>query len=227
MRLTPLLPLACKDAVVAKTGCVDIRLSGIVLAGGQSRRMGRDKATLPFGGTTLVAWSVHRLSSVCAEIVVVARDTADCPGCGARVVGDRWPGWGPLGGLVTGLETTTTGYAAVIACDLPFVEPVLLLGLAGLARAGWDAVVPSVSEGPQPLCAIYRRNVGQPAEALLRTGGRSLHELLTSPILRVCHVPEWMLREWDPALQSFENLNTPEEYERAKTRVSVWPLAPA
>lgn len=204
-----------------------MRLSGIVLAGGKSRRMGRDKATLPFGGTTLVAWVIRRLGPVCAEVVVVARDATDCPGCGARVVGDRWQGWGPLGGLVTGLQTITAAYAAVIACDLPFVEPMLLLGLAGLARAGWDAVVPSVSEGPQPLCAVYRRNVGQPAETLLRTGGRSLHDLLAAPILRVCHVPEWTLRGWDPALQSFENINTPEEYERAKTRVSVLPLARA
>ncbi|HET8679150.1 MAG TPA: NTP transferase domain-containing protein, partial [bacterium] len=67
-------------------------MSGIVLAGGQSRRMGRDKTALPFGGTTLVAWVARRLGSVCGEVVVVARDASDCPGCGARVVGDRWPG---------------------------------------------------------------------------------------------------------------------------------------
>ncbi|MGH2374482.1 MAG: molybdenum cofactor guanylyltransferase [Candidatus Methylomirabilaceae bacterium] len=206
---------------------MDRRLSGIVLAGGQSRRMGRDKAALPFGGTTLVAWVARRLSSVCAEVIVVARDAADCAGCGARVVGDRWPGWGPLGGLATGLEASTTVYGAVIACDLPFVEPGLLLGLAGLAQGGWDAVVPSAGGDAQPLCAVYRRSVGQPAETLLRTGGRSLRDLLATPSLRVCHVPEWALREWDPALQSFENINTPEEYERAKTLVSGWPLAPA
>ena len=189
--------------------------------------MGRDKAALPFGGTTLVAWVVRRLGSVCAEVVVVARDAADCPECGARVVGDRWPGLGPLGGLVTGLETITTAYAAVIGCDLPFVEPVLLLGLAGLARAGWDAVVPSVGAGPQALCAVYGRDVDHPAETLLRTGGRSLRDLLAAPTLRVCHVPEWTLRGWDPALRSFDNINTPEEYERAKRLVLGWPLAPA
>lgn len=203
------------------------RLSGIVLAGGQSRRMGRDKASLPFGGTSLVTWVARRIGQVCAEVIVVARDAADCAGCGAKVISDRWPGWGPLAGLATGLEVVTTRYAAVIACDLPFVEPALLLGLAGLARAGWDAIVPSVSGRAQPLCAVYGRTVGHPAEAILRGGARSLHDLLAAPSLRVCQVPEWTLREWDPALRSFDNINTPEDYERAKLLASGWPLSPA
>lgn len=200
------------------------RLSGIVLAGGQSRRMGRDKADLPFGGTSLVCWVVGRLAPACVEVIVVARDAADCVGCGVRVIGDRWPGWGPLGGLVTGLDAVATPYAAVVACDLPFVEPALLLGLAGLAP-DWDAVVPQIGDRAQPLYAVYRHSVGPTAEALFRRGGRSLHDLLATPDLRVCYVAEETLREWDPALRSFDNINTPEEYERARAILSGEPPA--
>lgn len=202
------------------------RLTGIVLAGGQSRRMGQDKAGLPFGEASLVAWVVGRVGPACAEVIVVARDTGDCPDCGARVIGDRWPGWGPLGGLATGLHAITTPYAAVVACDLPFVEPGLLLGLAGLAP-DWDAIVPQIGGRAQPLCAIYRATVGQVAEAVLSRGGRALHDLLVPPDLRVRYVPEGMLREWDPALRSFENINTPEEYERAKALLSGGPQSAA
>ncbi len=176
--------------------------------------MGRDKASLPFGETSLVAWVAGRIRPVCTEVIVVARDAADCADCGARVIADRWRGWGPLGGLATGLGAVTTLYAAVVACDLPFVEPGLLLGLAGLAP-DWDAVVPRIGERAQPLCAVYRSAAGQAAEAVLHRSGRSLHDLLASPSLRVCYVSEEMLRMWDPELRSFENINTPEEYERA------------
>ncbi|MGH2404166.1 MAG: molybdenum cofactor guanylyltransferase [bacterium] len=194
-------------------------LTGIVLAGGQSRRMGRDKARLPFGGTSLVAWVAGRIGPACAEVIVVGRDAEDCAGCGARVIGDRWPGWGPLGGLATGLDAITTPYAAVVGCDLPFVEPDLVAALSGLAP-DWDAVVPQVGGRPQPLCAIYRRTVGREAEAVLRRGGRSLHDLLGAADLRVCYVPEGILRKWDPALRSFDNINTPEDYERANASLS-------
>lgn len=201
---------------------MDSPLSGIVLAGGQSRRMGRDKAGLAFGGTSLVCWVAGRLGPACAEVIVVARSAADCAGCGARVIGDRWPDAGPLGGLATGLDAVATPLAAAVACDLPFVERALLCGLAGLAP-DYDAVVPEIAGRAQPLCAVYRRTAGQAAEAVLRRGDRSLHDLLALLDLRVCYVPEETLRKWDPALRSFDNINTPEDYERALAVLSGGP----
>jgi molybdopterin-guanine dinucleotide biosynthesis protein A len=199
---------------------MDIRLSGIVLAGGRSIRMGRNKASLPFGESSLISWVVNRIAPICREVFIVAQNAADYRGCGATVIGDRWPGAGPLGGLATGLESVVTSHAAVVACDLPFVEATLLAGLAGRAESGCDAVVPIVGGSAEPLCAIYARGVGQTAAGLMERGGRSLHELLATPELRVRYVAEDTLRVWDPALRSFENINTPKDYERAKAHLA-------
>ncbi len=189
--------------------------AGIILAGGHSRRMGQDKSHLPFGGTTLLAWVIQRVALACRPVIVVARVASDYPDCGATVVGDQWPDAGPLGGLYTGLSTVENAWAVVVACDLPFVEPALLAGLTGLAP-GWDAVVPVISGRLQPLCAVYHRAVAQTAETMLRRGDRSMRQLLSQPGFRVRQVSEQELRVWDPELRSFTNINTPEDYERAR-----------
>ena len=176
--------------------------------------MGRDKAALPFGDLPLLTWVVKRVATVCHPVIVVARDANAYRDCGATVIADRWPGEGPLVGLHAGLMSTETEYAAAIASDLPFVERALLAGLIDLAP-GWSAIVPEALGNIHPLCAVYHRSVGQTAEDLLRRGGGSLRRLLAEPALRVRLIPEEDLRKWDPALRSFMNVNTPEEYDRA------------
>ncbi|MCS7173827.1 MAG: molybdenum cofactor guanylyltransferase [Armatimonadetes bacterium] len=188
--------------------------TGIVLAGGHSRRMGRDKATLPFGPDTLLGWVVRRVRSVCPRVLVVAREPARYPGF--EVVPDRFPGLGPLAGLHAGLSVAETELGVCVACDLPFVEPALLRHLLHAAEEV-DAVVPVVRGKPEPLCAVYRRTALLPAEALLRAGGGSLRDLFAR--LRVRFVPEPELRQADPELLSFLNLNTPEDYARALRRL--------
>lgn len=183
--------------------------------------MGADKSRLILGDRTLLAHVIGRVASACQPVVVVARTTDEYPDCGAEVTADRWPGSGPLGGLITGLGAVAApcagaaSCAAVVAADLPFVEPALLSGLLTL-RAGWDAVIPEVSGLPQPHCAIYARAAGRVAEAVFDAGGRSLRELLDAPGLRVLYVKDEQLRAWDPDLQSFLNVNTPEDLELAR-----------
>ncbi len=177
--------------------------------------MGQDKGSLLLGDRTMLARVVGGVASACEPVVVVAREASDYPDCGAVVVADRWPGSGPLGGLITGLGAIKTPCAAVVACDLPFVEPALLAGLIA-RRAGWDAVVPDVSNLPQPHCAVYARAALEVAEAVFDGGGRSLLELLDAPGLRVLYVKEGELRPWDPALRSFINVNTPEDLDLAR-----------
>lgn len=190
-------------------------LTGIVLAGGRSRRLGQDKCRLPFGGTTLLSHVVGRVAQACTPVIVVARAASDYPDCGARVVGDRRPGAGPLAGLAVGLAATDTACAAVVACDAPFIAPALLRGLLGLAP-DWDAVVPVIAGRAQPLCAVYRREVATVAEVMLARGERAAHRLLAQPGLRVRRVPEDALRAWDPDLVSFVGINTPDDYDRAR-----------
>ena len=183
--------------------------------------MGEDKNRLILGDRTLLAHVIDRVAMVCEPVVVIARSSEEYPGCGAAVLADRWPGGGPLGGLITGLETVqapragAASCAVVVAGDLPFVEPAVLSGLLTL-RAGWDAVVPEVSGVPQPHCAVYAKGAASVASAVFDAGGRSLRELLDAPGLRVLYVKDARLREWDPDLQSFLNINTPEDLDLAR-----------
>ncbi len=172
--------------------------------------MGTDKARLPFGDTTLLQHVVRRVEAVCAPVYVVASRPDSYPEVKIPVVADRFPGRGPLEGLAVGLEQVRTACAAVVACDLPFVEPALLRGLVASLGDG-DAAVP-YTDRPQPLCAVYRREVFRLASELAERGA-SLQELLRR--LRVRFLDSGVLRGWDPDLASFRNLNTPEDYARA------------
>lgn len=191
-------------------------MAGVVLAGGRSRRMGTDKARLPFGGTTLLQHVVGRVAAACNPVYVVAADPEVYPEVEVPVLADRVPGRGPLEGLAVGLRHAPTGCAAVVACDLPFLRPELLRGLAS-RLAGADAVVPYVDR-PQPLCAVYRREVF-PLAAALAEEASSLRELLRR--LRVRFLGPDTLRAWDPELASFRNLNTPEDYARALEELAL------
>ncbi len=176
--------------------------------------MGRDKATLPFGPDTLLGWVVRRIQPVCVRVLVVGQTPVQDPG--VEVVGDRFPGRGPLAGLHAGLEAAPTELAVCVAVDLPFVDPEVLRFL--LRQAGeFDAVVPVVFGRPQPLCAVYRRRVVSVAQALLEKGGGSVRDLLER--VSVHFVPEPDLRRIDPELVSFFNVNTPEDYRAALERL--------
>ncbi|MCS7235980.1 MAG: molybdenum cofactor guanylyltransferase [Armatimonadota bacterium] len=191
------------------------RLGGVVLAGGRSRRMGTDKALLPFAGTTLLGHVVRRIRTCCNPVYVVASDPRRDFGLRVPVVADRWPGHGPVAGIEAGLRACPTPCAAVVACDLPFVQPALLAGLADLME-GVDAAVP-LTDRPHPLCAVYRRDAAYAAEAVLEAGGGSVRHLLAR--IRVRYVPEEVLRPWDPDLLSFVNVNTPADYAAALARL--------
>ncbi|MDR7485068.1 MAG: molybdenum cofactor guanylyltransferase [Armatimonadota bacterium] len=193
----------------------------MVLAGGRSRRMGLDKATLRLGAESLLARVVRRLAMVCRPVVVVAAHAGPHLDCPAPIVPDRWPGAGPLGGLATGLRALAgpggheTARVVLVGVDMPFVVPALLEYLLTRTPA-WDAVVPLVRGQAQPLCAVYGTPVAATAEELLRQGRQAMHDLLAAPGLRVAYVPEGVLRAYDPDLRSFFNVNTPEDLVRAQ-----------
>ncbi len=190
------------------------RASGLVLAGGQSQRMGRSKAFLPFAGTPLVLRVARRLAQICHPVYVVARTPETYRDFELPVIVDALPGFGPLGGLHAGLTAISTAYAVAVACDLPFLNVGLLSHLIQCAE-GRDAVVPIVAGRPQPVHAVYHGRVAQAAEAILQRGGGSLGELFGDPHLAVRYVEEDELRRWDPLLLSFFNINTPEQYAHA------------
>jgi molybdopterin-guanine dinucleotide biosynthesis protein A len=201
------------------------RVSGILLAGGRSTRMGKDKALLPLPGNqdhSFVGHLASLLALFCREVLLVVRDSAQAleyealvPG-GVRILIDEIPGTGPLMGLYTGLKAMdpTSSHALLLAVDMPFVQPALLSFLLSQPLTG-ELIVPLVERQPQVLLAVYPRTALQHVEACLGEGRRDLRSLLA--VCPVRYLEEAQLREVDPQLRSFVNVNTPEEMQRGAT----------
>ena len=200
-------------------------LTLVVNAGGQSRRMGRDKALLPVppAGQPLLAHVVARLAPLQPAAIVVVTNNAELPALvtlpGApRFVADAYPATGTLGGIATGLRHTA-GWALVVACDLPLVSAPLCEFLWTLAQEQedgddrWDAVVPVVGGYEEPLHALYHVRCLPAIEAHLAQGRRRVISFM--PDVRTRYVQEDELRPVDPELRSFVNANTPEEWALA------------
>jgi molybdopterin-guanine dinucleotide biosynthesis protein A len=178
--------------------------TGLVLAGGESRRMGRDKTALEIGGQTLLQGAVARLRSVFPEVLVsVRRARADID---APQVIDEPPGAGPLAGLCAGLAASRQPWVFALAADMPFLSPETIRELAA-RRAGAQAVAPLAGGVPQPLAAFYAAAALPALRALLAAPGRhSLRAALET--LDAVYVPESQLH---PPPRAFTDIDTPED----------------
>ena len=192
------------------------RFSVVILAGGQSRRMGRDKRALPWtpaadgSPQTLLRHVVAAVSRLTDDVVLVANDDPGVPG--ARIVGDLYPRSGSLGGIYSGLAAAAHDLAFIAAADMPFLNPMLINSLAERAVRA-DAVVPVIEGRPEPLHAVYRKTVLPPARQ--RIERRDLKVAPVFDAVSTVWVSETDLCMLDPDLRSFWNLNTPEDYDRA------------
>lgn len=189
-----------------------MRVGGIVLCGGRSRRMGMPKALLPFGPERMLDRVVRRLREVVEPIVVVAAPHQDFrwPD-GVLVVRDRTEGRGPLEGLHAGLlalrERADAAYAT--ACDVPLLVPALVrLEIDWLAD--YDVVVPVDGEFHHPLAAVYRTRVLPAVETLLAAG--RLRPVFLYETVATLRVSVDQLRTVDPELHTLANLNLPCDY---------------
>src|SRR5260221_9299481 len=191
--------------------------ASIILAGGRSTRMGSNKAFLPLPGKerlTFIEQLVSTLTPLCAETILVARDAADAANYvlpGVHAVTDKVPDYGPLMGLYSGLSAIHTSHALVVAVDMPFVQPALLsLLLTHVQALGTHTLlIPLVNNAPQVLLAVYPRSILPSIEQRLQQGRRDLRCLLEAA--HVQYIEEARLREIDPQLRSFVNVNTPGE----------------
>ncbi len=201
-------------------------LSGIVLAGGHSRRLRRDKTMLRLWGPrgpTLLEAAVAHLAAVCADVVVVSDRPRDWPALPARLVWDRYPGGGALGGIYSGLLEAAYPFALTVACDMPFLNPALLRYMAGRPRV-YDVLIPRLGHAgkatdPQvePLHAIYGRPCLEPMRALLERGERRIIGFFPQVRVRYLEEAEWAAL--DPQGLSFRNINTPADLAAARRMV--------
>ncbi len=193
-------------------------ITAVILAGGRSRRLGRDKAVEPFAGEPLIRRIIRRASEAVSarHVVVVVADSeraAALPLDGDHLTAvDVFPDCGSLGGIYTGLDASPAEWALVTACDMPFLSAPLLAHMAGL-RDGVDAVVPVIDGRPEPTHALYARRCLPAIETRLRAGELKISGFFDDVAVR--YVPESDLRNFDPDLLSFFNINRPEDLSRA------------
>jgi molybdenum cofactor guanylyltransferase len=187
-------------------------ISGIILAGGASRRMGSDKALLDLGGRPLIAVVAEKLAKVADEVIIAADDAARYKFYADRVVPDRFPGVGTLGGIQAGLEAAHHDLALVVGCDMPFLRaPVLERFVA--AAPGFDVVIVRRGKWVEPMHAAYRRSCLPAIEEAIRGGHRRVISFFDA--VRVRYLAPAEIADLDPELQSFVNVNTPEDWQAA------------
>ncbi len=207
------------------------RVSGVILAGGKSRRMGRDKALLDFAGQPLIARVLARVQTVCSEVIIVANEHAAYAHLGARLVSDVYPGKGSLGGIFSGVLAARAPYALVVACDLPFLNVALLRYLISLAPEA-DVVIPRAhaprgtarsatryeqldvkASGLQATHAIYSKRCLEPMRARLLANDLRIINFFDEVRVRVVEPDE--VARYDPTGLTFLNVNTPEDWQTA------------
>jgi molybdopterin-guanine dinucleotide biosynthesis protein A len=188
-------------------------VTAFILAGGKSKRMGRDKAFLELGSRTLLARALELAGTVAREVRIVGG--AKTFTAFGRVVEDVYGERGPLGGIHAALKTTTTELNLMLAVDLPFLEPKFVEYLIFQARQSAAVVtVPRAGGGWQPLCAVYRRSFAGVAEQSLHEGRNKIDALFAEVETRV--IEEEELSRAGFSREMFRNLNTQEEWEEAK-----------
>ncbi len=182
----------------------------IILAGGKSSRMGRNKALLPIGDQLLIEVLYQRLRALFDEVVISANDRTGYPGLDATWVEDLYRDTGALGGMHAALQAMRSGHAFVVGCDMPQPNLELVGHLLTLAPAA-DAVVPRIAARPEPTHAVYAKTVVPAIDKQLRAGRYKITGFFDE--VRVRYVEEDELRRLDPELRSFTDLDTPAEYE--------------
>lgn len=207
--------------------------SAVILAGGNSRRLGAEKSLLEFEEIPLICWTAEKLSRAADEIVVVARNETHAERLEEIIFGtlfdprvaftwDSVAGYGPVAGLYAGMRRARGGFAFATGCDLPFLNPQVIEKLFELAdeKEGYDAAVPVQPNGFfEPLHSVYHREKMLVAcEQAIKKAERRIH----APLQELCvnRISVDLLRPLDPDLLTFFNLNTREDLERAR---ALWP----
>ncbi|HEX79082.1 MAG TPA: molybdenum cofactor guanylyltransferase [Dehalococcoidia bacterium] len=190
-------------------------ISSIILAGGKSSRMGKDKARLKLDGRLIILQDIVRKLSMISEEIIVATDGRRYKelGVGVKWADDVSPGGGSLIGLYSGLRLASSEYALVVACDMPFLNVELLRYMVSLPR-DYDVLVPRICGKIETMHAVYSKNCLLQIEKLLKTGHKKIIEFFSG--VRVRYLTQEEIDRYDPEHNSFFNVNSPEQLEKAR-----------
>ena len=192
---------------------------GFLQAGGGSTRFGTDKALVTLGGKTMLQRTGELLSGVCEEVRIVA-PAAKYGNEAWPVIADQWPGEGPLGGILSALDTiqnfaSATAWALIVSCDMPFLTQEFLVFLRDCAlQSSAQVVAPRSSVGLEPLCACWRADAASTIRASFDAATRKVTEAMKRLPMEVLDEPVW--KRFDSDNRLFWNMNTPDDYEAAR-----------
>ena len=211
------------------------RVSAVILAGGKSRRMGRDKSFIEFEGQPLIARVIARVSALSDDVIIVTNDAQSYAPFGQRIVADVFPGKGSLGGIYSGLQAAREDYAFAVACDMPFLNSDLMRFMVSLAPE-FDVVIPRAKDPSgkakrstrphrllakevdlHPTHAIYAKTCLAPIHERLLVDDLRIIGFLDAVSVRV--VEEMEIDLYDPKHLSFFNMNTPDDLKTASQLV--------
>jgi molybdenum cofactor guanylyltransferase len=191
-------------------------VTGVLLAGGKSRRMGEDKRYLLVGERTMLERTLEILQAVFEQVmIVIAQDSPSLEGMASPVVRDLIPDCGSLGGLYTGLKQAATEHVFVVACDMPFLNPLVIRYLVN-RRMQADMVIAKLSNGLHPMHAVYGKACLPLLEQMIAARNLKIQDLASQTALRVEFVSASDLAAIDPTARSFHNVNTPADLEAAR-----------
>lgn len=183
-------------------------IGGLILAGGVSRRFGKNKAMSEYKGQTLIERIFNAIRPLFSEILISSNHTGLYDFLGVPVCRDIYPGMGPLAGIQSGLEHTSKKAVFVVACDMPYINPALINHMCGLLN-GYDVVVPFINGFYEPLFAVYSKKCLLPVTKMLSLNQRKINKLYS--IINLFKVDVGIIQGFDPDLKSFININTMED----------------
>ena len=189
--------------------------TGVILAGGQNKRFsGMNKAFISVGGKRILDRTYEIFDSLFDEIILVTNDPLKYLEWDLRIVSDIFLYRSSLTGIHTGLFFTNNFYTFITACDIPFLKKELVETIINNIETGVDVIIPETLNGMEPLCAVYSKRCLKPVENNLIQKELKIEQFFKN--VRVKKLSENILREKDPDLISFFNINTPNDLARAK-----------
>lgn len=193
-------------------------VTGVILAGGESRRMKSDKSLLPLDGARFIDHVYRVVNELFEEILIVTNSPHSYGDLPCRKVPDLHVNRGVLAGIHSGLCHSRHARAFVVACDMPFINPKVVRAVcAGTVAA--DVVIPVQAVGMEPLHALYAKNCIAAITAQLDAGEKRIASFFPKVCVRALGSEYW--QDVDPAGLSFRNINTPDEYFRLRCEAEV------
>lgn len=192
-------------------------MHGFIQAGGGSTRFGTDKALVRVGGKSMLQRTGELLASVCGDVTIVAPAGKYGDACWP-VLADRWPGQGPLGGILTALATMQdgpAGWTLILSCDMPFLTQEFLAHLCERASHSTAlVVVPHSASGLEPLCACWNSRAAAAVQAAFDSGVRKVTDVFKNLKTEALDESDW--KRFDTENRLFWNMNTPADFEAAR-----------